>query len=133
MEYCACHKLIQWFVILTVVATSNGVTVTKAFLLVFYSFHFYIVRKLYQLYYFLFSFFSTALSLKFHSYMHVRIEVVLYCAKVMGAKFFEICPFANTAVILSGSIQRIAASEIRGRFELSNHSRTVSFKHTTRP
>ena len=33
MKQCSCYKLIQWFVILSAASTSNGVTVTKAFLL----------------------------------------------------------------------------------------------------
>ena len=60
--------------------------------IVFYPFHLYIVRKRSVIYYFSFSFFSsvlsslllssTAFSLIFHTYVHVKIEVVQYCAKV---------------------------------------------------
>ena len=49
---------------------------------------------------------STAFSLIFHTYVHVRIEVVQYRAKlseVMRVKFVEIRPFVNMAVISSGS------------------------------
>ena len=51
---------------------------------------------------FLLSQVRAAFSLIFHTYVHVRIEIVQYSAKLMKAKFVEIRPFANKAVNSNG-------------------------------